>query len=121
MKRLIPYLLPLLLLSLAFGDRGQREDKTKSFEKPAVSEIENRLVELINQERLQRNLSPLKPSPELQALAIAHSQDKVEQNQVTHSSSNGKSYADRLAAERILSQEARENVGFSEAVEASPH
>jgi uncharacterized protein YkwD len=114
MKRLLPSLCLLLLLPVAFGGQRPKQEKAKPFIKPEVSGIEDRLVELINLERQEHNLSLLKLSPELQAVAEAHSQDMAEQNQVTHSSSDGSSYADRLAAEHILYREAGENVGFSE-------
>lgn len=84
------------------------------FSKFSVYSIEKQLFQLLNQERDRRGLSPLKNLPELVALARAHSRDMAWQDRLTHDSSDGKTYSDRLVEAGIFFLGNGENGAFSE-------
>lgn len=79
-----------------------------------VSSLEENLLEWINKERTERRLPPLKLSPELRTVAIGHSKDMASRGRLTHLSSTGKSYLDRLVDSGLHFIEIGENVATSE-------
>jgi uncharacterized protein YkwD len=79
-----------------------------------VSFLEENLLEWINKERTGRRLPPLKLSPELRTVAIGHSKDMSSRGRLTHLSSTGKSYLDRLVDSGLHFIEIGENVATSE-------
>ena len=79
-------------------------------QRPDISAIEEKLLEWVNKERTARNLNPLRFSPGLRAVAIEHSKDMASQQKLTHLSSSGKSYLDRLVEAGLFFIEIGENV-----------
>lgn len=115
MKR--PVLLMLIMLwffcSLpSFPDQNQ--DREPSLQKPNVSIIAVRLLEHANRERTERNLVPLEPSADLSSLALRHSQDMASHRSLTHLSTTGQSYLERLVDDGFHFIKIGENVAVSE-------
>jgi uncharacterized protein YkwD len=79
-----------------------------------VTEIEDQLLKLINQSRAQHNLEPLDSSSYLRAIARAHSQDMASGGSLSHISTTGETYTERLATEDVLFGHHGENVAFSQ-------
>jgi len=109
-------LLSILISALASPIRPNHlcQEKTVPFTKPAVAEIEVDLYELIKKEREKLNLLPLVFSSELRSLAREHSQDMASHDSLSHASSSGQSYTERLVQKRLFFMENGENVAFSE-------
>jgi uncharacterized protein YkwD len=81
---------------------------------PDISAIEEKLLEWVNMERTARNLNPLRFSQDLRNVAIKHSKDMASQQKLTHLSSSGKSYLDRLVEGGLYFIEIGENVAVSD-------
>lgn len=79
-----------------------------------VSAIEKELFELANKERKKISLSSLQLSQDLSLLARKHSLDMASQGKISHSSSSGKSYKDRVVEAGFYFISLGENVAFSE-------
>lgn len=105
----------LFFLSALYFFPGQQESP---FRRPGIDTIEKNLFEYINRERKQRNLPLLKLSAELSAVARKHSRDMAAQPKLTHLSSSGKTYAERLAQDGYYFMDVGENVAFSETFQA---
>jgi uncharacterized protein YkwD len=88
-------------------------------QRPDISAIEEKLLEWVNKERTARNLNPLRFSPGLRAVAIEHSKDMASQQKLTHLSSSGKSYLDRLVEAGLFFIEIGENVAVSDTFDAA--
>ena len=88
-------------------------------QRPEISAIEKKLLDWVNKERTDRRLDPLKLSSDLRALAIHHSRDMASRRKLTHLSSTGKSYKDRLLDAGIFFIEIGENVASSETYEGT--
>ena len=84
-----------------------------------TSVIEVKLLELVNKERTARHLTPLKLSPGFRAVAIKHSKDMASHQNLTHLSSSGKSYLDRLVEAGLFFIEIGENVAVSDTFDAA--
>ena len=84
-----------------------------------ISDLEKKLLELANNERTVRHLKPLSFSQELRNVAEKHSQDMASQQQLTHLSSSGKSYLDRVVKAGIFFSEIGENVAVSDTFDAA--
>ncbi|MFC2166119.1 CAP domain-containing protein, partial [Acidobacteriota bacterium] len=65
-------------------------------------------------EREDQGLSPLEILPELITLARDHCRDMAQQNRLSHDSSDGKTYPDRLVGAGLYFLEGGENAAFSE-------
>lgn len=108
----------LAYVSLILPGPQQKKKLLPSEEQAAA--IEKNLLEMVNQERTQSGLQPVKHSPELAVLARHHSQDMALcQNKdlkecLSHISSSGKSYTDRLVDGGVFFIKNGENVAFSE-------
>lgn len=76
--------------------------------------LERKLFELINEERQNRGLPALEYSPDLSQLARAHSKDMASRGRISHASTDGRSYKDRVVNEGFYFIALGENVAFSE-------
>jgi hypothetical protein len=83
-------------------------------ERLGIEEIENALFDLINRERAKQRISLLQLSKSLTPLARHHSQDMAARSELTHISSDGKTYAERLLEAGIFFKGSGENVAFSQ-------
>jgi len=72
------------------------QDSDASLQRPDSSTIENKLLERINSERTQRDLFALERASDLNTLARKHSQHMAEIQDLTHLSSSGETYRQRL-------------------------
>jgi uncharacterized protein YkwD len=78
---------------------------------------------LLNRERTQRGLQPLRINQLLAAASLAHSQDMVRQRYFEHTSPDGRSVGDRLRAigySRGVSASAGENIAYGFGATATP-
>ncbi len=75
--------------------------------------LERKLFELINEERQNRDLPLLSFSQDLSQLARAHSKDMASRGGISHSSTDGRSYRDRVVNEGYYFIALGENVAFS--------
>ncbi len=81
---------------------------------PDISSVEEELLEWVNKERTARRLPPLTFSPGLRTVALGHSNDMASRQTLTHVSSTGKLYLDRLVDSGLYFVEIGENVAASE-------
>ncbi len=105
--------LGILLISrpwLAYQER--KADVTSG--KPDISTIEQGLFDSLNRERAKHSLPPLRLSPALSELALEHSADMATRDRLSHDSSSGQSYSDRLVSGGIYFISGGENVVRSE-------
>ena len=79
----------------------------------ALYSQEKTLFELVNKERQKRGLAAVRFSPDLSRLARRHSQDMASREELTHSSSDGKSYLERLIKAGFHFIAIGENVAYS--------
>jgi uncharacterized protein YkwD len=79
----------------------------------ALYSLEKTLFKLVNQERQKRGLHAVRFSPDLSRLARRHSQDMAAREELTHSSSDGKSYKERLIEAGFHFIAIAENVAYS--------
>jgi uncharacterized protein YkwD len=82
--------------------------------KPDISSIERGLYEAISLERTRHSLPPLRLSPGLSGLARKHSADMADRDRLSHGSSSGQSYSDRLVGGGFYFISGGENVVRSE-------
>ncbi len=85
---------------------------------PDVISIEKDLFEMVNWERIDQGLNPLRLSRELTRLARNHSQDMASRMVMTHLSALGKSYLERLVDAEFYFRTVGENVASSETFRA---
>ena len=79
---------------------------------PALAPLEASLLAAVNEVRAQHHRIPLARTPELDAVARAHSRDMVARNYVAHESPEGGNAMDRLAHARLEGFSlAAENIG----------
>jgi hypothetical protein len=74
---------------------------------------ERKLFELINKERQKQGLHVVSFSPDLSHLARTHSQDMASRGRISHSSTDGRSYMERLVEEGFYFIAIGENVALS--------
>lgn len=79
-----------------------------------IAVLEKELLEWINKERTARSLSPLRYSSDLRDVALGHSGDMASRLRLTHISTDGGSYQDRLVDARLYFIQIGENVAASE-------
>lgn len=72
-----------------------------------------KLFDLINEERQKRDLRLLSFSPALSQLALDHSKDMASRGRISHASTDGRSYQDRIVNEGYYFIALGENVAFS--------
>ena len=92
----------------------QNQDREPSLQRPDVSIIAVRLLEHANHERMKRNLVPLEPYTDLISLALRHSQDMASHRNLTHLSTTGQSYLERVVDAGFYFIKIGENVAVSE-------
>jgi uncharacterized protein YkwD len=106
-----PFVILFLFLSLlCLLSYGYQEPT----ERLVTEEIEKELFELINRERAKRGIPLLQISENLIPLARSHSQDMAARSDLTHISSDGKAYAERLQEVDLFFKGTGENVAFSQ-------
>jgi len=77
------------------------------------ADLEAEMLELVNQERVQRGLSPLKADPELTQVARDHSKDMFERGYFAHITPEGKSPFDRMNDAHVQYLTAGENLALA--------
>jgi uncharacterized protein YkwD len=77
------------------------------------TDLEAKMLELVNQERVQRGLLPLKADPELTQLARAHSSDMFARGYFAHITPEGKSPFDRMNDAHVQYTTAGENLALA--------
>jgi uncharacterized protein YkwD len=81
---------------------------------PAIrSDLEAQMLDLVNKERLQHRLPPLKADPELTAVARAHSRDMFVRGYFAHVDPDGKDPFDRIKEAKIKFLSAGENLALA--------
>jgi uncharacterized protein YkwD len=88
-------------------------------QRPDISAIEKKLREWINKERTARHLKPVRFSQDLRTVAAEHSKDMAFHQNLTHLSSSGKSYLDRLVEAGLFFVDIGENVAVSDTFDAA--
>ncbi|MEO5672656.1 MAG: CvpA family protein [Ramlibacter sp.] len=95
---------------------GSRESVTLAFKvqdpKPRP-DLEARMLELVNEERVANGLKPLRADPELTEVARAHSRDMFARGYFSHVSPDGKSPFDRIRKAKVIFRTAGENLAFA--------
>lgn len=112
MPKRITYLMAMIVLFPVFiySQKIPRFD----FSNFSVFSIERQILQLLNTEREKRELPPLESFPGLVRLARAHSCDMAQHGRLTHDSSDGKTYPDRLVEAGLYFLGCGENAAFSE-------
>ena len=82
----------------------------------ADSSLEVKMIKLLNDERTQRGLSPLKADRELTQVARAHSKDMFVKGYFSHISPDGKDPFDRMNAAGIRYLAAGENIALAQSL-----
>ena len=77
------------------------------------ADLEAKMLDLVNQERVQRGLSPLKADPELTQLAREHSRDMFARGYFAHITPEGKSPFDRMNDAHVQYSTAGENLALA--------
>ena len=76
-------------------------------------DLETKMLELVNQERVQRGLPALRADPELTQVAREHSKDMFERGYFAHITPEGKSPFDRMDAAHVQYTAAGENLALA--------
>lgn len=120
MKRLLSSVIFLILLVSGSSEVLSIPQKKKDLVSPAkdLLTIEKKILELLNKEREKQGLSILKFSEPLSLLARKHSQDMAAHENLSHLSSSGKNYTDRLVEDGFYFQRNGENVARSDSFSA---
>lgn len=85
---------------------------------PKVREdLEARMLELVNAERIKRGLSPVKADPELAAVARAHSADMFARGYFSHYTPENKDPFDRMKAAGVKFVTAGENLALGQTLQ----
>jgi uncharacterized protein YkwD len=90
------------------------QGKKPSIKKKDVSTIEQDLFKLVNRARQKDDLAPVIFSPPLSVLARKHSQDMAGRGDISHFSTSGEAYSERLVEEGFFFKKNGENVAFSQ-------
>jgi uncharacterized protein YkwD len=85
----------------------------------AVEQYEQEIIDLVNQERLERGLSELEFDPSLVPVARSHSQEMLELGYFSHVSPNTGTLGDRLNAAGVQYLSAGENLAYAPTVEVA--
>jgi uncharacterized protein YkwD len=78
------------------------------------SSLEIKMIELVNKERTERGLSPLKQDPALTKVARKHSKDMFVRGYFSHITPDGKDPFDRMHADHIHFLTAGENIALAQ-------
>lgn len=90
------------------------QEKEPLSPKKDVPTIELDLFSLVNVEREKLGLAPVRFSPPLSSLARKHSQDMARREDISHLSTSGETYSERLAEGGFYFIKNGENVAFSQ-------
>ncbi|NIO49379.1 MAG: hypothetical protein GTN73_08115 [Candidatus Aminicenantes bacterium] len=90
------------------------QKKEPSFQKKDVPTIELDLFNLVNLEREKLGIAPVRYSPPLSFLARKHSQDMALRGDISHLSTSGETYSERLVDAGFYFIKNGENVAFSQ-------
>lgn len=77
-------------------------------------DLEAKMLELVNQERTQRGLKPLKADPQLAVVGRMHSQDMFARGYFSHYTPEGKDPFDRMKASHVHFLSAGENLALGQ-------
>ena len=91
-----------------------KQEKKPSIQKKDVSTIEQDLFKLVNRARQKHDLAPVRFSPPLSSLARKHSLDMALRGDISHFSTSGKAYYERLVEGDFYFIKNGENVAFSQ-------
>jgi uncharacterized protein YkwD len=78
------------------------------------SDLEEKMIDMVNEERRKRGLKILRPDPELTAVARAHSKDMFMRGYFSHYTPEGKDPFNRMRAAGIKFLEAGENLALAQ-------
>ena len=99
----------------------ERDERVELHARPASLSVdrqaEQRMLELVNEERLQRGLAPLTVDPTLMAVACAHSTDMWERGYSGHVNPDGEDPFDRMRAGGVDFLAAGENLALAPTTE----
>ncbi len=90
------------------------QEKESSSQKKDVPSIEHDLFNLVNIERKKIGLAPVRFFPLLSFLARKHSQNMALRGDISHLSTSGETYSERLVEGRFYFIKNGENVAFSQ-------
>ena len=76
------------------------------------SDLESKMLDMVNEERIKAGLHPVKPDPELTMVARAHSQDMFARGYFSHNTPEGKDPFDRIRAAHVRFITAGENLAL---------
>jgi len=82
-------------------------------------DLEARMLDLINQERVAAGLKPLAPDPELTEVARRHSADMFARGYFAHDTPEGRDPFDRMRAANVRFATAGENIALAPTVEVA--
>jgi len=91
-----------------------KQEKESYSQKKDVLTIEQDLFNLVNIERQKLDLAPVRFSPLLSFLARKHSQDMVLRGDISHLSTSGETYSERLVEGGFYFIKNGENVAYSQ-------
>ena len=91
-----------------------KQEKEPSSQKKDVPTIELDLFNLVNIERKKLGLAPVRFSPPLSFLARKHSQDMALRGDISHLSTSGETYSERLVKGGFYFIKNGENIAFSQ-------
>jgi uncharacterized protein YkwD len=78
------------------------------------ADLESRMLQMVNEERIKKGLKPLAPDPELTEVARAHSRDMLARGYFAHATPEGGTLADRMRKARLRYIAAGENLAFAQ-------
>jgi uncharacterized protein YkwD len=90
------------------------QEKKAAIQKKDAPSIEQDLFNLVNVEREKHDLAPVIFSPLLGSLARKHSQDMAGREDISHFSTSGEAYSERLVEGSFYFKKNGENVAFSQ-------
>ena len=80
------------------------------------SDLEARMLEMVNAERSAQGLKPLKPDPEMTEVARAHSRDMFARGYFSHVTPEGRTPFERLRQGQVRFLVAGENLAFAQSL-----
>lgn len=98
---------------------GSDETVKLSFTKKETTErpdLEAKMLEMVNKERIEKGLKPLQADPELRAVALAHSRDMFARGYFSHHTPEKKDPFDRMRESGVRFRTAGENLAMARTV-----
>src|SRR3954447_23226316 len=78
------------------------------------ADLETKMLQLVNDERIKRGIKPLQPDPELKQVALNHSNDMLARGYFSHYTPEGKDPFDRMRAAGVKFSIAGENLALAQ-------